>query len=60
MLKKDLENIHCEMIFWNWNVSAAGVICRLEDKTKGEFYNGKTVNEVVEKFLRVKENYESA
>lgn len=59
MLRKDLENIHCEMIFWNWNVSAAGVICRLESKTKGEFYNGKTVCEVVEKFLRVKENYES-
>lgn len=59
MLQQDLESIHCEMIFWNWNVAAAGVVCRLDEKSKGEFYNAKTVREVVEKYLRVKENVES-
>lgn len=58
-LGKDLRDLKVDMIFWNWSISAAGVICRLDKDTIGDFYNGKTVAEVVEMFLGVKENVEN-
>uniref|UniRef100_T1GRJ6 STAS domain-containing protein n=1 Tax=Megaselia scalaris TaxID=36166 RepID=T1GRJ6_MEGSC len=30
MLKNDMESNGCEILFWNWEVKAAGVICRWE------------------------------
>lgn len=46
MLKKDLQSSDCELLFWNWEAEAAGVVCRWEPKIKDSFIFGKTVEDV--------------
>lgn len=52
MLKKDLETNDCELLFWNWEIRAAGVICRWEPKLKDSFIYGKTVEEVTREHMK--------
>lgn len=51
MMKSDLATLTTEIIFWNWNVKPAGVICRLDPKSKDNFYKGTSLNLVVQQFL---------
>ncbi|XP_065372325.1 sodium-independent sulfate anion transporter isoform X2 [Calliphora vicina] len=47
-LKEDLLVYSCELICWNWNMDAAGVICRLHPKEKTMFKFSKSIAEIVE------------
>lgn len=38
----------CQLICWNWNVNAAGVICRLHPKDRSIFKFGKSLAEIVD------------
>lgn len=38
----------CELICWNWNIDAAGVICRLHPKERSMFKFSKSIAEIVE------------
>lgn len=47
MLSNDLRSNDCSLLFWNWEIEAAGVVCRWEPKLKEFFIFGKTVEEVI-------------
>ncbi|KAM7359198.1 sodium-independent sulfate anion transporter isoform 2-T2 [Cochliomyia hominivorax] len=47
-LKEDLLVYSCELICWNWNIDAAGVICRLHPKDRSLFKFSKSIAEIVE------------
>ncbi|XP_046805403.1 sodium-independent sulfate anion transporter isoform X1 [Lucilia cuprina] len=47
-LKEDLLIYSCDLVCWNWNISAAGVICRLHPKEKSMFKFTKSIAELVE------------
>lgn len=51
MMKSDLRTLSTEVIFWNWNIKPAGVICRLDPKSKDSFYKSPSLNIAVDKFL---------
>ncbi|XP_037715874.1 sodium-independent sulfate anion transporter [Drosophila subpulchrella] len=46
-LKGDLEALNCAMICWNWNISSAGVVCRLNSDLRPIFKFDLTLDEVV-------------
>lgn len=52
MLKKDLQSNDCELLFYNWTIQAAGVVCRWEPKLKDSFIYGKNTEEVVREHLK--------
>lgn len=51
MMKSDLGTLSTEVVFWNWNMKPAGVICRLDPKSKDSFYKSTSLKGAVDKFL---------
>jgi len=47
-LREDLKLLHCDLICWNWNVAAAGVVCRLQKKARSMFKFTKSFTELIE------------
>lgn len=47
-LCEDLKLLHCDLICWNWNLAAAGVVYRLQEKTRSMFKFTKTFSELIE------------
>lgn len=47
-----MESNGCEILFWNWEVKAAGVICRWEPKVKSSFIFGKNLDDVLKAHLQ--------
>ncbi|XP_036322646.1 sodium-independent sulfate anion transporter [Rhagoletis pomonella] len=46
-LKKDLEALDCDLVCWNWQISSAGVVCRLHHDARSMFKFTKTLQEVM-------------
>ncbi|XP_061387889.1 sodium-independent sulfate anion transporter [Musca vetustissima] len=46
-LKEDLGMLGCQLICWNWNYEAAGVVCRLHPKERTMFKFSKSLEDVV-------------
>ncbi|XP_036232793.2 sodium-independent sulfate anion transporter isoform X3 [Bactrocera oleae] len=46
-LKEDLEVLSCDLVCWNWNIRAAGVVCRLNGDLYSLFKNDHSIEEVV-------------
>ncbi|XP_054731285.1 sodium-independent sulfate anion transporter [Anastrepha obliqua] len=46
-LKKDLAALNCELVCWNWQISSAGVVCRLHHDARSMFKFSKTLQEIV-------------
>ncbi|TMW41120.1 hypothetical protein DOY81_013801 [Sarcophaga bullata] len=38
------------MICWNWNISSAGVVCRLDNKMRDMFHFQKSLEEVIDEY----------
>ncbi|XP_017471285.1 PREDICTED: sodium-independent sulfate anion transporter-like [Rhagoletis zephyria] len=49
-LKEDLEVLKCDLLCWNWNISAAGVIYRLKNDLYGIFKNEHSIEEIVNNY----------
>ncbi|XP_053962364.1 sodium-independent sulfate anion transporter-like isoform X2 [Anastrepha ludens] len=49
-LKEDLEVLKCDLVCWNWNICAAGVICRLNRDLSCMFKNEQSIEEVVNNY----------
>ncbi|XP_058983845.1 sodium-independent sulfate anion transporter isoform X2 [Musca domestica] len=49
-LREDLKILNCDLICWNWNISSAGVVCRLKSEMREIFCFEKTLEEVVSKY----------
>uniref|UniRef100_T1PLH2 Sulfate transporter family protein n=1 Tax=Musca domestica TaxID=7370 RepID=T1PLH2_MUSDO len=49
-LSGDLKILNCDLICWNWNISSAGVVCRLKSEMREIFCFEKTLEEVVSKY----------
>ncbi|XP_017855636.1 PREDICTED: sodium-independent sulfate anion transporter isoform X1 [Drosophila arizonae] len=47
-LRDDLQQLQCELICWNWNMAAAGVVCRLQRKARNMFRFTKNFSELLE------------
>ncbi|KAH8312872.1 hypothetical protein KR044_013392, partial [Drosophila immigrans] len=47
-LHEDLNLLHCDLICWNWNLAAAGVVCRLHKKSRSMFKFTKSFTELIE------------
>ncbi|KAH8408021.1 hypothetical protein KR222_011108, partial [Zaprionus bogoriensis] len=47
-LHEDLKLLQCDLVCWNWNLTAAGVVCRLQKKTRSMFKFTKNVAELLE------------
>jgi len=47
-LREDLKLLQCDLICWNWNVAAAGVVCRLQKKSRSMFKFTKSFTELIE------------
>ncbi|XP_065370270.1 sodium-independent sulfate anion transporter [Calliphora vicina] len=50
-LREDLKVLNCDMICWNWNISSAGVVCRLNNKMRDMFKFQKSLEETIEEYL---------
>ncbi|KAM7345057.1 sodium-independent sulfate anion transporter isoform 2-T2 [Cochliomyia hominivorax] len=50
-LREDLKVLNCDIICWNWNISSAGVVCRLNNKTRDMFKFQKSLEETIEEYL---------
>ncbi|XP_012160443.1 sodium-independent sulfate anion transporter isoform X2 [Ceratitis capitata] len=46
-LKQDLLGQNCELICWNWQISSAGVICRLHHEARRMFKFSETIQEII-------------
>ncbi|XP_017469311.1 PREDICTED: sodium-independent sulfate anion transporter-like [Rhagoletis zephyria] len=46
-LKKDLQALDCDLVCWNWQISSAGVVCRLHHDVRSMFKFTKTLQEVM-------------
>ncbi|KAI8120935.1 hypothetical protein FF38_05431 [Lucilia cuprina] len=51
-LREDLKVLNCDMICWNWNISSAGVVCRLNNKMRNMFKFHKTLEETIEEYRK--------
>ncbi|KAI9577480.1 hypothetical protein GQX74_014864 [Glossina fuscipes] len=49
-LKEDLQVLNCQVLCWNWNISAAGVICRLQPEMRPIFKFNKTLEDIIEEY----------
>ncbi|XP_018792729.1 PREDICTED: sodium-independent sulfate anion transporter-like isoform X2 [Bactrocera latifrons] len=49
-LKEDLEVLSCDLVCWNWNIRAAGVVCRLNGDLCCLFKNDHSIEEVVNNY----------
>ncbi|XP_039954788.1 sodium-independent sulfate anion transporter-like [Bactrocera tryoni] len=49
-LKEDLEVLSCDLVCWNWNIRAAGVVCRLNGDLCSLFKNDHSIEEVVNNY----------
>ncbi|XP_062121647.1 sodium-independent sulfate anion transporter [Drosophila sulfurigaster albostrigata] len=47
-LQEDLKLLQCDLICWNWNLAAAGVVCRLHKKSRNMFKFTKNFSELLE------------
>uniref|UniRef100_A0A1B0GBU3 SLC26A/SulP transporter domain-containing protein n=1 Tax=Glossina morsitans morsitans TaxID=37546 RepID=A0A1B0GBU3_GLOMM len=47
-LKEDLQVLNCQLLCWNWHISAAGVICRLQPEMRSIFKFNKTIEDIIE------------
>ncbi|XP_013113761.2 sodium-independent sulfate anion transporter isoform X1 [Stomoxys calcitrans] len=58
-LREDLKILNCDLICWNWNVSSAGVVCRLDNQMRDMFRFEKSLEEVVHEYLQTHSNTSS-
>ncbi|CAD7014712.1 sodium-independent sulfate anion transporter isoform X2 [Ceratitis capitata] len=49
-LKEDLEMLSCDLICWQWNICAAGVVCRLNGDLCCLFKNDQSIEELVNNY----------
>uniref|UniRef100_A0A1A9Z7M2 SLC26A/SulP transporter domain-containing protein n=1 Tax=Glossina pallidipes TaxID=7398 RepID=A0A1A9Z7M2_GLOPL len=49
-LKEDLQVLNCQLLCWNWHISAAGVICRLQPEMRSIFKFNKTIEDIIEEY----------
>ncbi|KAH8358547.1 hypothetical protein KR093_000852, partial [Drosophila rubida] len=47
-LHEDLKVLQCDLLCWNWNLAAAGVVCRLHKKSRSMFKFTKSFAEFIE------------
>ncbi|XP_034660413.1 sodium-independent sulfate anion transporter [Drosophila subobscura] len=47
-LREDLALLNCNLICWNWSVPAAGVLCRMDSKTRQMLKFSKSFPELME------------
>ncbi|XP_032596070.1 sodium-independent sulfate anion transporter isoform X2 [Drosophila grimshawi] len=47
-LRDELKLLRCELICWNWNVAAAGVVCRLQKQARAMFQFTKSFADLIE------------
>ncbi|EDW58383.1 sodium-independent sulfate anion transporter [Drosophila virilis] len=55
-LRDDLQLLQCELICWNWDIRAAGVICRLQRKARSMFWFTKSFTELLEMIAEGRNN----
>ncbi|XP_067625860.1 sodium-independent sulfate anion transporter isoform X2 [Eurosta solidaginis] len=46
-LKTDLNAMNCQLLCWNWQISSAGVVCRLHRDARDLFKFSKTLKEII-------------
>lgn len=48
------------MICWNWNISSAGVVCRLKNETRDMFKFKNSLEETIEEYINTHSTNASA